>query len=221
MHASKADFAEKLAFERGRHPLLAPHFVERVRATATGTRIVTTLDARLQRDVVGIIAAAKPELLRHGAHSVAVAVLDNRTGEWLAWEGSGDYFGDDFGGAIDGVITPRQPGSALKPFTYALAFEEGFSPATVLPDVPSTFPTAQSGITYEPRNYDGQYRGPLRVRAALAGSENVPAVAMLARVGAPALLRVLRGAGFTNLNQTADYYGLGLTLRDAEVRLDP
>src|SRR5207244_4237057 len=77
-----------------RHRPLPPPFVERVRAAATGTRIVTTLDARLQRDVLGIIAAAKPELLRHGAHSVAVAVLDNRSGEWLAWEGSGDYFGD-------------------------------------------------------------------------------------------------------------------------------
>ncbi|HEX2062135.1 MAG TPA: penicillin-binding transpeptidase domain-containing protein, partial [Thermoanaerobaculia bacterium] len=185
-----------------------------------GRRYTTTLDAHLQRDVAGIIEAHRPMLLRHGAHSAAVAVLDNRTGEWLAWEGSGDYFGTTFGGAIDGVATPRQPGSTLKPFTYALAFESGHSPASVLPDVPSHFPTAEEGVVYTPRNYDGRYRGPLRVRSALAGSENVPAVAMLAKLGPESLLRLLRNSGFDGLGKTADYYGLGLTLGDAEVTLE-
>jgi penicillin-binding protein 1C len=137
--------AERLSLDRGLQPTLAPHFVERVRASLGANaprRIETTLDANLQASVRGIIAAERGELLRHGAHSVAVAVLDNRTGEWLAWEGSGDYFGTNFGGAIDGVTTLRQPGSTLKPFTYALAFEQGFTPATVLADVPSHFPTA-------------------------------------------------------------------------------
>ena len=215
--------AERLSLDRGLQPTLAPHFVERVRAslgTNAPRRIETTLDANLQASVRGIIAAERSELLRHGAHSVAVAVLDNRTGEWLAWEGSGDYFGTNFGGAIDGVTTLRQPGSTLKPFTYALAFEQGFTPATVLADVPSHFPTAEGGVVYTPRNYDGGYRGPLRARLALAGSENVPAVALLSKVGPPALLRLLRGAGFHDLTRTADYYGLGLTLGDAEVTLE-
>jgi penicillin-binding protein 1C len=223
---------ERLRFDRGAEPLIAAHFVERVRdevarrgpALIAGRTIRTTLDAALQRDVRGIISAQRANLLRHGAHSVAVAVLDNTTGEWLAWEGSGDYFGpsqgESFGGAIDGVVTLRQPGSALKPFTYALAFEQGFSPSTVLADVPSSFPTAEEGVIYTPRNYDGRYRGPLRARFALAGSENVPAVALLARVGPPSLLRLLRRAGFRNLDRTADYYGLGLTLGDAEVTLE-
>jgi len=214
---------ERLSLDRGLQPTLAPHFVERVRASLgpnAPRRIETTLDANLQASVRGIIAAERGELLRHGAHSVAVAVLDNRTGEWLAWEGSGDYFGTNFGGAIDGVTTLRQPGSTLKPFTYALAFEQGFTPATVLADVPSHFPTAEVGVTYTPRNYDGGYRGPLRARLALAGSENVPAVALLSKVGPPALLRLLRGAGFHDLTRTADYYGLGLTLGDAEVTLE-
>ena len=214
---------ERLSLDRGLQPTLAPHFVERVRASLgpnAPRRVETTLDANLQASVRGIIAAERGELLRHGAHSVAVAVLDNRTGEWLAWEGSGDYFGTNFGGAIDGVTTLRQPGSTLKPFTYALAFEQGFTPATVLADVPSHFPTAEGGVTYTPRNYDGGYRGPLRARLALAGSENVPAVALLSKVGPPALLRLLRGAGFHDLTRTADYYGLGLTLGDAEVTLE-
>jgi penicillin-binding protein 1C len=212
---------ERLRFDRGVEPLIAPHFVERVRERAGKERVIrTTLDARLQADVRGILNAQRATLLRHGAHSAAVAVLDNRTGEWLAWEGSGDYFGRDFGGAIDGVTALRQPGSALKPFTYALAFEQGHSPATVLADVPASFPTAEQGVIYTPRNYDGRYRGPLRARLALAGSENVPAVAMLAKVGPPSLLRLLRRLGFRDLHHTADYYGLGLTLGDAEVTLE-
>jgi penicillin-binding protein 1C len=178
------------------------------------------LDAGLQRDVQGIIAAHRANLLAHGAHSVAVVVVDNKTGEFLAYEGSGDYFGEEFGGAIDGVTTLRQPGSALKPFTYAVAFEQGFTPSTVLADVPQHFPTAEEGVVYTPRNYDGTYRGPLRARLALAGSENVPAVALLSKVGPPSLLRLLRAAGFNDLTRTADYYGLGLTLGDAEVTLD-
>jgi len=213
--------AERLRFDRGVQPLIAAHFVERVRERAPAAkRIETTLDASLQHVIAGIISAQRAMLLSHGAHSVAVAVLDNRTGEWLAWEGSGDYFGSDFGGAIDGVTTLRQPGSALKPFTYALAFEQGFTPATVLNDVPTSFPTAEEGVVYTPRNYDGRYRGPLRARLALAGSENVPAVALLAKLGPPSLLRMLRRAGFRNFDRTAGYYGLGLTLGDAEVTLE-
>jgi penicillin-binding protein 1C len=150
---------------------------------------------------------------------VAVAVLANATSEWLAWEGSGDYFGADHGGAIDGVVAPRQPGSALKPFTYALAFEKGYTPGSVLPDVPSHFPTVEPGILYSPRNYDGVFRGPLRARAALAGSQNVPAVWLLSRIGVAELLRLLRGAGFTTLSKTSGYYGFGLTMGDAEVPL--
>ncbi|HYO77310.1 MAG TPA: penicillin-binding transpeptidase domain-containing protein, partial [Thermoanaerobaculia bacterium] len=215
--------AERLHFSPTAQPVLAMHYVERVLsgASSRADRVIkTTLDANLQRDVAGIIDAHRATLLRHGAKSVAVAVLDNATGEWLAGEGSGDYFGDQFGGAIDGVVSARQPGSTLKPFTYALAFESGHSPANVLADVPSHFPTAEEGIVYTPKNYDGKYRGPLRIRAALAGSENVPAVAMLARLGPESLLRLLRNSGFSGLGKTADYYGLGLTLGDAEVTLE-
>jgi penicillin-binding protein 1C len=225
MHLTKEQRAaalhERLRFDRGQQPLVAAHFVERVLEQVPRRGVIrTTLDAQLQREVQGIIAAERAELLAHGAHAAAVVVLDNRTGEWLAWEGSGDYFGESFGGAIDGVTALRQPGSTLKPFTYAVAFEQGASPATVLADVPQSFPTAEQGIVYTPRNYDGRYRGPLRARPALAGSENVPAVAMLAKAGVPSLLRLLRNAGFTDLTRTADYYGLGLTLGDPEVRLE-
>jgi penicillin-binding protein 1C len=213
---------ERLTFASRGSRFRAPHFVEMVLA-ASGeprpARIVTTLDADLQADVSGIVRSHAELLRRHGANNVAVVVLDNERGEWLAWEGSGDFFDSSSGGRINGPLAPRQPGSALKPFTYALAFEEGFSPASVLPDIPSSFPTATSGIVYTPRNYDGQYRGPLLARRALAGSENVPAVVLAAEVGVPQLLRFLGRAGITTLDKTAAHYGLGLTLGNAEVRL--
>lgn len=216
---------ERLTIAREDTGTLAPHWVARTlaaldRTTADRpTRVTTTLDAGLQRDVAGIIRANRPALDAHFAHNVAVAVLDNRTGDWLAWEGSGDYFDQAHGGAIDGVTTPRQPGSALKPFTYAAAFERGAHPGRVLADVPSHFPTAQPGILYQPQNYDGAYRGPLLARFALAGSENVPAVALAHEIGVPTLARLLRDAGLTTLDKNAAHYGLGLTLGNAEVPL--
>jgi penicillin-binding protein 1C len=216
--------AERLTFTRASSPFSAPHFVEMVLASRDGgarrDRIDTTLDGDLQAEVRGIIDAQRDTLTRHGAANVAVVVLDNATAEWRAWEGSGDYFDSAHGGTINGPVSPRQPGSALKPFTYALAFEEGFSPASVLADIPSAFPTAEPGVLYSPRNYDGRYRGPLLARRALAGSENVPAVALASEIGVPKLLRFLLRAGLTTFDRNAAYYGLGVTLGNAEVRLD-
>ena len=215
--------AERLTFTREAAPFGAPHFVEMVLAAAGDVRparIDTTIDGELQADIGGIIRSHRDTLRTHGAANVAVVVLDNDNGEWLAWEGSGDYFDAAHGGTINGPLVPRQPGSALKPFTYALAFESGFSPASVLPDVPSHFPTAEPGVLYSPRNYDGRYRGPLLARRALAGSENVPAVALASELGVPNLRRFLLRAGFTTFDRNASYYGLGMTLGNAEVRLD-
>ncbi len=215
--------ADDLTFSPQRSPLLAPHFVEMVLAGAGATRperIVTTLDAGLQADISGVIASQREVLERHGARNVSVVVLDNTSGEWLAWEGSGDYFDAAHGGAINGPVNARQPGSALKPFTYALAFDQGFGPTSVLADVPASFPTAEDGVVYTPRNYDGQYRGPMLARHALAGSENVPAVVLAEALGVPSLLRFLTRAGLSTLDKTAAHYGLGITLGNAEVRLD-
>ncbi len=90
----------------------------------------------------------------------------------------------------------------------------------MLADVPSQFPTAKPGVLYSPQNYDGRFRGPLLVRAALAGSENVPAVALASEIGVPAVARLMRRAGLSTLDHNASHYGLGLTLGNAEVRLD-
>jgi penicillin-binding protein 1C len=215
--------AEQLTFKRPSAPFSAPHFVEMVLAKAGDarpSRIRTTLDGGLQADVAGILQTFRPVLEKHGAANVAVVVLENATGHWLAWEGSGDYFDGTRGGTINGPRALRQPGSALKPFTYALAFEQGFTPASVLPDIPSHFPTPEEGVLYAPRNYDGRYRGPMLARRALAGSENVPAVALASELGVPSLIRFLQRAGLTTFDRNASYYGLGVTLGNAEVRLD-
>jgi penicillin-binding protein 1C len=215
---------ERLALSRSGRSMQAPHFVEMALASVAGprpARLRTTIDALLQQEIADIVESRMAALQeQHGAFNVAVVVLDNATAEWRAWQGSADHFDDRHGGAINGPLVARQPGSALKPFTYALAFENGQSPATVLPDVPLHFPTAEAGVLYSPRNYDGSYRGPLLARRALAGSENVPAVALASTLGVPTLLRFLLRAGFTTFDRNASYYGLGITLGNAEVRLD-
>ena len=221
---SREAAAERLVFTAGAAALFkSPHFVEMVLAAAGPDRpatIRTTIDAALQAEIAGIVESRRDVLEQHGAFNVAIVVLDNATAEWRAWEGSGDYFDEQHGGTINGPVMPRQPGSALKPFTYALAFESGRSPASVLPHVPSAFPTAEAGVLYTPRNYDGRYRGPLLARRALAGSENVPAVALASELGVPNVMRFLLRAGFTTFDRNASYYGLGITLGNAEVRLD-
>ena len=213
---------ERLQIQPAAKSFAAPHFVEMVLAeqgTTRPSRLTTTLDAELQATVADIVRAHRRSLLAHGAHNAAVVVLDNVSSEWIAWEGSGDYFDRDHGGSINGGTTLRQPGSALKPFVYALGFEAGETPATVLPDVPSSYPTAEPGVVYTPRNYDGSFHGPLRVRQALAGSQNVPAVALASRTSVPDLLRLLRSAGLTAFDKTASHYGLGVALGNAEVTL--
>jgi penicillin-binding protein 1C len=209
-----------LAAEPFRYP--APHFLERVAdeagaLPAGAARVETTLDPALQRRVESIVRRRLDDLAVHGVSHMAAVVLDVRRGEWLSLEGSGGWW-DRPGGRLDGTRAPRQPGSALKPFTYAEAFDRGFSPATVLPDIPFAF--AWSNGTWTPRNYDDRYHGPLRARAALACSVNVPAAFLLDRISPSALLDTLRRAGIGTLAHRADYYGLGLTLGGGEVRLD-
>ncbi len=200
----------------------APHLVRRVLGEVgalTGDAVVvaTTADLELQRRVEAIVGRHLDQLADEGVGQIAVAVLDVGRGEWTALEGSGGFW-TRAGGEIDGTRAARQPGSALKPFTYAAAFDRGVTPATILADLPTAF--AWSAGTWAPRNYDGRYHGPLRARQALACSVNVPAAALLAEVGTSELLDVLHAAGLDTLDRGADEYGLGLTLGAGEVRLD-
>src|SRR5260370_36878259 len=151
-----------------------------------------------------------------GVEQAAAVVLDNRTGEIRAWVGSPSFWADSVG-QVDMVVSPRQPGSALKPFLYALAFDRGHTPASVLADIPHTYETPTG--PYRPRNYDRAFHGPGRAREALASSYNVPVIELTDRVGVASLLRTLHPVGFASLARTADYYGLGLALGNRDVPL--
>jgi penicillin-binding protein 1C len=197
----------------------APHFTTQVLLEigddATG-ELRTTLDIDLQRAVESEVRHAVRSLNGKTARHAAAVVLDNDTGEVLAWVGSPDFFADSTG-QVDMVRSLRQPGSTLKPFLYGLALDRGFTAASVLPDVPTTYATSTG--PYSPQNYDRRFHGPVRIRDALASSFNVPAVEMTNRLGTAALLDVLRDAGFTSLDRTPDHYGLGLSLGNGEVTL--
>lgn len=212
---------EKVVLADDPYRTAAPHFLARVIASAPpasgAVRLESTLDLALQEKVSAIARRRRAELDSRGVGQIAVIVVDPRTGEVLALEGSGREPGEP-GSAIDATRTLRQPGSALKPFTYALAFDRGLTPATLLDDIPQSF-TWSSG-TWTPRNYDGRFHGPLRAREALACSVNIPAALVLKGIGPEVLLDALRDAGVTTLQGGAEDYGLSLTLGGGEVRLD-
>jgi penicillin-binding protein 1C len=203
---------------------LAPHFTTHL-LSASGDTLArgaragewrTSLDYALQRDVELEVKRTVLDLRERGVEQAAAVVLDNRTGEVLAWVGSPDFFADT-SGQTDMVISPRQPGSALKPFLYGLAFDRGFTPASILADIPHSYQTSTG--PYHPRNYDRRYHGPVRARDALASSYNIPAVELAQKLGAGSLLQTLRLAGFASLHESADYYGLGLALGNGDVSL--
>jgi len=178
--------------------------------------IQTTLDYYLQVKIEALLRQHLSCLARKNVSNGAVIVLENSTGNILAMVGSKDFF-EEKEGQINGVLARRQPGSTLKPFTYALAIERGLTAATVIEDLPASFPT--EGGAYVPLNYDLSYHGPLTLRSALACSYNVPAVSLLQHLGPELLLRRLKNLGFKSLRKPADFYGVGLTLGNGEVTL--
>jgi penicillin-binding protein 1C len=181
-------------------------------------RLDTTIDSALQREVSTLSIRAASEVRARGASALSVIVVDNATGDVLSYVGSQDYFGKDQGGANDGVLARRQPGSALKPFVYAAAIEElGMTAATLLPDVEVRMNTKEG--VFIPKNYDGKMHGPVRLRDALASSLNVPAVVVAEQVGPAAILERLHREGFESLDRSASHYGAAIALGDGEVRL--
>jgi penicillin-binding protein 1C len=201
----------------------APHFCDAVLAGFNPVErrglsaIRTTLDASLQTRVETLLASHVNLLQGRGISNGAAVVLDNATGEVLALVGSKDFFDDTHDGQVNGALALRQPGSTIKPFTYALALENGLTAATVIDDAPTRFST--DGVAYEPRNYDRRYHGPVLLRSALACSYNIPAVSVLSRLGTDRLYLKLKALGFESLSKDSDFYGLGLTLGDGEVTL--
>ena len=182
-------------------------------------RVRTTIDRSLQRFVERQMSDVVAGLAANDVGQAAAIVIDNRSGEVLAYAGSLDYFDDAHLGRNDGVTALRAPGSALKPFLYELALERrDVRPTTILPDAAVAYALPNAGI-YRPTDYSEHFMGPVRVRTALANSLNVPAVRVLSRVGVANFLDRLRALGFAHLTRPPEYYGLGLTLGGGEVSL--
>jgi penicillin-binding protein 1C len=195
----------------------APHFTTfALAAGAPAGDVPTTLDLPLQGEIEAAVRQTVRSLADLDVTQAAAVVLDNRTGDVLAWVGSVDFF-DPREGQVDMVLNRRQPGSTLKPFLYELAFENGFTAGDEVPDLPLWFPTSFGD--YRPRNYDRRFHGWVPLRTALASSYNVPAVWLAWRLGVPRLHERLRALGFDSLGRRPDYYGLGLALGNGEVRL--
>ncbi len=231
---------EPLAFASERFAIEAPHFVMAVidalpgvlpaeTLAAGGFTVRTTLDLDWQHAAETIIDAQLERLNHpldpaeppHHVNNAALVAMDPHTGSVLAMVGSPDYFDPAISGAINLALAPRQPGSTLKPFTYAISFDPArpnpWTPATMLLDVRTTFQT-HDGLPYTPVNYDQKEHGPVLIREALASSYNIPAVIALDHVGVIELLRFMGRLGMSDL-PNYDAVDLSLTLGGGEVRL--
>jgi penicillin-binding protein 1C len=193
----------------------SPHLARRM-LVAPGERIRSTLDARVQRFAAAALEQQLRELEARNVEDGAVVVLDNASGEVLAWVGSAGSLSS--AAEVDGVIARRQPGSALKPFLYALALERRLLTAASIVDDSSLAVTTAAGL-YVPQNYDHSFRGKVSLRTALGASLNVPAVRTLTLVGYEPFYEKLRALGFDTLTRRADHYGYSLALGGAEVSL--
>jgi len=223
-----AALAEPLRFHESPFPIEAPHFVNYVRDLLAerfgtdnvdrgGLRIYTTLDLDLQTTAEALVRQQVADLHEHQVSNGALVAMDQATGQIWAMVGSADYFNEEIDGQVNMALAPRQPGSSIKPITYAAALERGYTAATPLADVRTAFLTRR-GEPYVPQNYDATFHGLVSMRYALASSYNVPAVRMMDEIGVDAVLRLARDLGITTLDET-DRFDLSLTLGGGEVRL--
>lgn len=212
----------------------APHFVMYVKqilakqfgeqmVESGGLQITTTLDWKIEQQAEKIVKEEIDSLKGYHVGNGAAIVSDPQNGEILAMVGSKDYFDTKNDGNFNTALSNRQPGSSLKPVMYATAFEKGYTPATLVMDVKTEFPTGElEHPTYTPVNYDGKYHGPMQLRFALGNSENIPAVKMLAKVGIKEVMKKGYDMGLSNwepTNENIKSVGLSLVLGGREVSL--
>ena len=195
-------------------PFEAAHFARFVKNKFEESQLVTTLDSNIQHFAQLALEEKVNELKPYGVTNGAIVVIENKTGAVRAMVGSVDFFSEENSGQINGALSRRCPGSTLKPFTYALAFDKGFyTPRMMLADIPVQY----SG--YAPVDYDREYRGLVTVEEALVDSLNIPAVEVLDKVGYRNLYYFLEHLGISTLNKAPEHYGLSLTLGSGEVKL--
>lgn len=220
-------------FEQKDIGIKAPHFVMYIKqqleqqfgAAAVengGLRVKTSLDYNIEKQAEDIVKAeiAKDKDLKVG--NGAAMVTNPKTGEILAMVGSEDYFNTENDGNFNAALAMRQPGSSLKPITYAVGLSKGYTAATMFMDVATNFKANDQEKDYIPVNYDGKYRGPIQMRFALANSINVPAVKMLAMVGIKNVMQKAYDMGISDWQPTdanLKDVGYSLVLGGRDVRL--
>lgn len=204
-------------------PVDASHFLRFVnqrhgtgRSADHATRLQVTLDAGLQARLQALLEGRLDMLAGNGVKNAALLAADHNSGEVLAWVVAASGH-DTPARLIDAVRVPRQPGSALKPFLYALALNKGWTAATLIDDAPLADVVGPGLHSY--RNYSGVFHGPITLRHALGNSLNTPAVRTIVFTGEGAYLDHLHRLGFTTLTRKTDYYGPGLALGNGEVTL--
>lgn len=221
-----------LTFDRSISEIKAPHFVFYVQSQLEemfgeellmkgGLNVTTTLDWELQELAQTVVTEEVEAVAKYEISNGAALAVQPQTGEILAMVGSKDYFNEEIGGQFnvtaDGL---RQPGSAIKPITYLAMLRRGFTPASMLMDVQTTFARNEAEKPYTPRNYDGQFRGPVSLRQSLGSSLNIPAVKSLATVGLEGFLTLAYDMGlktFEPSKENLQRFGLALTLGGGEV----
>ncbi len=220
--------AQEIKLEKTSGILAAPHFVLYVKqilgdkygekaVDEGGYKVITTLDLDKQLLAEKIVKEQGDKFVTEAdANNASLVAIDPKTGQIISMVGSRDFENDEINGQYNvATLARRQPGSSFKPFVYALAFEKGYTPETVLYDVTTNF-DRRSGSDYTPKNYDGKENGLVTMRKALQGSLNIPAVKTLYLVGVKETIEFAGRFGYTTF--TGDY-GLSLVLGGAEVKL--
>jgi penicillin-binding protein 1C len=198
-------------------PFAAPHFsnaiLQRPRPASIHS-VNTTLDLRSQRTLERVITTYVREHSNIGIRNAAALLVDYRDLSVRAMIGSADFFDADIEGQVNGTLAKRSPGSALKPFIYALAIDQGvIHPQTVLKDTPTAFGP------FNPENFDGRFVGPITAREALIRSRNVPALTLASQLSTPSFYQFLRSAGISRM-ASEKHYGLALTLGGGEITME-
>ena len=209
--------ASAVPAERPETPVRAGHFTDYIMSFDFRGDVHTSLDMELQEAAQNLVAVHAERFRLDGLTNSAIVVLDNKTAEILVMVGSKDWSTDEKG-YVNGAVALRQPGSTLKPFAYALAFDKGWNAASLLADIETEY-ISNDRTLYIPRNFSLSFRGPVTAKEALAASLNIPAIRLIREAGLNDFLDCLKNAGFNSLDQDADYYGLGLVLGNGEVSL--
>lgn len=232
-------------FSQGNTHIKAPYFVMYVKqlladkfgdqmVSSGGLQVTTSLDYTIQQKAEDIVKSEIDNLKAYHVGNGAAIVTNPKTGEILAFVGGKDYFGDStpsgcapgksctFEPNVDAALSARQPGSSLKPIIYSVAFEHGYTPASMIMDVPTNFKATNSDPDYTPVNYSGKFIGPVQIRFALGNSLNIPAVKTLARVGLKPVMQQGYDMGISSWQPTPEnmaQVGLSLVLGGKEVTL--